>query len=157
MRKNALYTSIFITLLFAVFCWGIECSPVHAQTLSQNINKQIGVAASSSGIMTTSTPGQYIASFISVILSVTGMTFLVLLIFAGYVRMTAHGEEDRLKKSTRIAVAALLGLTIVLLAYAITRFVLPRVYNATTQDPRYEINNQSPNTTYEQSIDIHLF
>ncbi len=142
-------------MLFGFFAF--QTVPVSAQTLSQDIKSQVDTAGHKAGIYTTSTPGIFFGSFMNVILSITGTLFLMLLLYAGYVRMTSHGEEDRLSKSTKTAVAAILGLTIVLLSYGITRFVLPRVYNAVTPEPVYEENNQTPDQIYKKSIDIKLF
>jgi len=146
LAKHILIKSLLLVGMFSLYVG----SPVFAQTLSKDITTQIDAAGHKAGIYTTSTPAEFFGSFIQIILSITGMLFFVLLIYGGYVRMTAHGEDDRLKKS-------LLGLTIVLLSYAITKFVLPRIYNASRVEPVYQENNDSPNTIYQKSIDIKLF
>ncbi|OIO19303.1 MAG: hypothetical protein CO029_03115 [Candidatus Magasanikbacteria bacterium CG_4_9_14_0_2_um_filter_41_10] len=153
LAKHILIKSLLLVGMFSLYVG----SPVFAQTLSKDITTQIDAAGHKAGIYTTSTPAEFFGSFIQIILSITGMLFFVLLIYGGYVRMTAHGEDDRLKKSTKTMVAALLGLTIVLLSYAITKFVLPRIYNASRVEPVYQENNDSPNTIYQKSIDIKLF
>jgi len=159
MRYAFVRFGVLMSIVALECSFSLSASPVYAQTLSKDIISQVDSAGGNAGYATssTSTPMVFFASFISVMLSIIGMLFFVLLIYAGYVRLTAHGEEDRLKESTKTMVAALLGLTIVLLSYSITKFVLPRVYNASRVEPVYEENNDSPNTIYNKSIDIKLF
>ncbi|PIR76538.1 MAG: hypothetical protein COU32_01590 [Candidatus Magasanikbacteria bacterium CG10_big_fil_rev_8_21_14_0_10_42_10] len=159
MRHAFVRFGVLMNIVILGCFFSLSASPAYAQTLSSDILKQVGSAGDKAGYATssTSTPAVFFASLITVLLSFVGVLFLVLLVYAGYVRLTSHGDEDRVKKSTKTLVAALLGLTIVLLAYGITRFIVPRVYNATTYDPKYDINNQAPNTTYQKSIDIKLF
>ncbi len=57
------------------------------------------------------------------VLGFTGTIFFILVVFAGLMWMTAAGSEDRIKKAKQILVAAVIGLIIVLSAYAITKFV----------------------------------
>lgn len=123
---------------------------------SGEIMKQVNVAGNTAGLAAED-PRLFVAKSIKILLGITGTLFFALIVFAGYVRLTAHGEEDRVKKSNSTAVAALLGLAIVLLAYAVTAFVTSRLYNATTYEPPYGENNETPNTTYEKTINIELF
>jgi len=44
-------------------------------------------------------------------------------VYAGLMWMTAGGNEDRIKKARQILIAAIIGLVIVLSAYAITQFI----------------------------------
>jgi hypothetical protein len=138
--------------------WASPVSPVLAQQgLSDSITDQYTTAGDKAGLSGEKKPQQLIAEAIKIMLSVTGMMFFALIVFAGYVRVTSHGEEDRVKKSTSTAVAAFLGLMIVLVSYGITVFVTSRLSNATTYEPQYEENNEAPNTTYDKTIDLKLF
>ncbi len=121
-----------------------------------DIMAQVNVAANTAGLAAED-PRLYIASGIKVILSLIGTLFFILIVFSGYVRLTAHGEEDRVKKSNSTAIAALIGLAIVLLSYAVTSFVTSRIYNASTYEPVYDENNETPNAVYEKTINIELF
>lgn len=126
------------------------------QKTSGDIMEQVNAAGGKAGL-TNEDPRLFIAAGIKVLLGITGTLFFALIVFAGYVRLTAQGDEDRVKKSNNTAVAALLGLGIVVLAYAITVFVTTRLYNVATYEEVYDENNAAPNTTYEKSINIELF
>lgn len=152
------WLTLSLTVMACVVCAVGLSLPISTHAaLTQDITAQYDTAGSKAGLSKEKGPQQLIAEAIQVILGMVGTLFLVLIVFAGYVRLTAHGEEDRIKKSTSTAVAALLGLAIVLIAYGVTRFVASRLANATTYEPQYEENNQAPNTTYEKTIDLKLF
>lgn len=57
-------------------------------------------------------------------LSLLGVVFLVLMVYGGILWMTAHGNAEQLKKSREIIIAAIVGLIVVLLAYALTSFIM---------------------------------
>lgn len=64
---------------------------------------------------------------IGVILSFVGVIFLVLMIYAGLVWMTAQGNQERVNKAKDLMINAVIGLIIVMAAYAITSFVGQRL------------------------------
>jgi hypothetical protein len=65
-----------------------------------------------------------ISAIIFSILSVVGIAFLVLMIGAGITWMTAQGDEEKVTKAKKIIRASVVGLIIVLAAYAISYFVI---------------------------------
>lgn len=60
---------------------------------------------------------------IGVFLSIFGIIFMVLIIFGGYKWMMASGREEEIKKAKDTIRSAIIGLIIVLAAYAITYFI----------------------------------
>jgi len=67
-----------------------------------------------------------IANVITVILSFLGVVFLVLMVYGGYIWMTAAGNEEQVTKARNLVIAAIIGLLIVVAAYAISYFVMFR-------------------------------
>ena len=65
-------------------------------------------------------------NIISVVLSFLGVIFVILAIFGGYKYMTARGDPGTIKSAQGILTAAVIGLIIVVAAYAITFFVIAR-------------------------------
>ncbi len=57
------------------------------------------------------------------ILSVVGIIFLILLIWGGVVWMTAAGNQERIGKAKKVIIGALIGIVIIILAYAITMYI----------------------------------
>ena len=76
---------------------------------------------------------QTIGTVIKTALSLVGTIFLALTVYAGFLWMTAQGEESQIEKAQNIIRAAVIGLVIALSAYGITNFVVGRVIEKTTQ------------------------
>lgn len=64
-----------------------------------------------------------VGPIIQAALSLIGVIFLVLMIYGGYSWMTAHGNEEQVTKAKNIITRAMIGLIIVVAAYAIATFV----------------------------------
>ena len=78
------------------------------------------------------TASVFIGNMIRVLLSATGLIFLVLTVYAGILYMTAAGEEAKVTKSKKMLTTAIVGLIIIVGAYAITSFVIDSLAEATT-------------------------
>ena len=72
-----------------------------------------------------------VATVIKAILALVGTVFLVLTIYAGILWMTAQGAEERVTKAQDIIKASVIGLIIIMSAYAITFFVTSKLGGAT--------------------------
>ncbi|MEI7620711.1 MAG: hypothetical protein WCJ57_04055 [Candidatus Falkowbacteria bacterium] len=74
-----------------------------------------------------SNPGQYVSSkvgqLVGSVLSFIGVILLILIIYAGLLWMTSAGNEKKTTQAKDILVSAIIGLVIVLSAYAITAFI----------------------------------
>lgn len=60
-------------------------------------------------------------------LSMIGVLFFILMIYGGFLWMTAHGNETQTTKAKDTIIAASIGMIIVLASYAITTFVFQAV------------------------------
>jgi hypothetical protein len=69
---------------------------------------------------------------LNVALGLVGVLFLVLIIYAGFLWMTAQGSVDQVKKAKTMMVQAVIGLVIILASYAITDYVIFELLRATT-------------------------
>lgn len=65
-------------------------------------------------------------------ISMVGVIFLALMVYAGYLWMTARGEEEPITKAQKIITACIIGLIIVAGAYSFTAFVVPQILKKTT-------------------------
>lgn len=68
-----------------------------------------------------------LGTIIGIVLSFVGVIFLLLMIFAGLIWMTAQGNQERVTKAKDLMINAIIGLIIVMAAYAITAFVGDRL------------------------------
>jgi len=78
-------------------------------------------------------PRIIITNIINVSLGLLGIVATVLIIYAGFLWMTAGGDENKAGTARKIIFAAVIGLVIILMAFAITKYVAENLYNATIQ------------------------
>lgn len=119
IKKSVLY----LVLAFGVIMAGIPFTMVHSQgSLSSDINAQLGAAGAPSGLGNKD-PRIIAAQIITVVLGLLGTIFLGLTVYAGYLWMTAGGEEEPITQAKSIIRNSVIGLGVVLMSYAITVFV----------------------------------
>src|SRR3989338_8153365 len=73
-----------------------------------------------------------VANFIRVFLGLLGMVAVGLIIYAGFLWMTAGGNEEKVTKAKQLIVNAVIGLAIILSAFAIVSFVISKLLLAPT-------------------------
>ena len=64
-----------------------------------------------------------IGTIVGAALAFLGVVFFVLIIYGGYMWMFSMGNEQTATKAKEIIIAAIIGLVIVLMAYAITSYL----------------------------------
>jgi cytochrome bd-type quinol oxidase subunit 2 len=126
---------VFGILLTGVLLSFVPTMVVRAEGsgLSADIQNQLGAAGSKTGL-TNQDPREVVGKIIKVVLSLLGMVFTVLLVYAGYLWMTAGGEEEPITKAKSIIRNSIIGLLVVLTAYAVTQFVLKGLIQSSKVD-----------------------
>lgn len=66
-------------------------------------------------------------------LSLLGIFFFLLILYAGFIWMKARGNTEEVEKAKEIIEGAVIGLVLVTAAYAITNFVFTSLTTATKQ------------------------
>lgn len=110
--------------------------PVIAQgSLQEDIQgglKDLGTGAGiASSVKDNSLPA-IVGKIINVFLSILGVLFVVLMVYGGYTWMTSFGNSQKVDKAKELIVDAVIGLIIILAAYAIAGFVVGQLVKATT-------------------------
>lgn len=125
--KNKIHILIIILSLFLILNNSVILAEEETNELrnlgdSPKIMKDVaGVIGYETG--SKASPEKIIPEIIKIILSFLGIIFLILIIIGGYQWMTAGGNEEVIKKARTRIINAVIGLAIVLLAYAITYFI----------------------------------
>lgn len=128
MPKSLKKLIIFICLMMAIFIVGNFVLAQSADTLlfggtENQIGNTIGLGEEDPRII--------IANVIRVALGFLGIIALGLVIYSGWLWMTAGGNADNIEKAKKILVGALIGLLIILSSFLITTFILNRLLIAT--------------------------
>jgi hypothetical protein len=72
-----------------------------------------------------------IGSIINAALGLLGVVLVVLLIYGGFLWMTAGGNSDQVDKAKKMIINSVIGIIIVLAAYSISYYVLEQVMMVT--------------------------
>ena len=105
-----------------LFFAGIPMHSSIAQTAAQQAATQLGAAGGATGLSDTD-PRAVVAGIIRGLLTLLGVIFLGLMIYGGFLWMTSSGNEESIEKAKTLIRQAIIGLAIVLSAFAITAFV----------------------------------
>jgi len=94
-----------------------------ANSAAEEIQKGLAATNKVAGFNNTPLP-LLIGGFIQALLGVVGIIFLVLAVYAGFLYMTASGDPTKVKKAKEILTNSLIGLIIIVAAYALTEFII---------------------------------
>ena len=100
--------------------------------LAQNFgaDKLLDVADAANLTSQTTLP-ELIGNLIRTFIGLLGIVFLVLIVYAGYLWLTAQGDDDKVKHSKELLKNAVIGLIIISAAYAVAAFVINAVASTT--------------------------
>lgn len=104
-------------------------SVVHAAGFKDRLTGGVGAVA---GDLKETSPDLpvVVGEIINVALSVVGSLLLIYLIYAGFLWMTAEGESKRVDKARDILKQTIIGLVIIVAAFAISNFVIGSLANS---------------------------
>ena len=126
MLKKIVLT-VFLSFLLGGFLFDFCANPASAQEGNYGLDSTAGQIDAFEGQVGTPLPENFIQTragqVIGFILSLVGILFLGLMIYAGLLWMTAQGNEQKVEKAKNLLINAVIGLIIVFAAYAITAFV----------------------------------
>jgi len=119
MKKLSL---IIFSIGLIFFCANTVIAQIVSSDVKVKINTYTNQVGTSAGLGNASVGG-IIATIVQAGLGLLAAIFLVLMIYAGFQWMTASGNETQIKKAQDAIKTAVIGLIIVLAAYAITYFI----------------------------------
>ena len=120
-RKNVLIVIIFL-LAFFIGVQGVLAAKESEALKGLNTTAQEGYGADYKQTIPQNIPTT-IGKVIGAGLAFIGVLFFILMIYGGFIWMTARGNEQQVEKARDLIAAAIIGLIIVLAAYAITTFI----------------------------------
>ncbi len=119
MKKSLLLASIMSIALFVL--------PVAVGAQTDVFGLQYGAATG----LGEQDPRETAANIIRAGLGVLGIIAVVIVLWGGVLWMTAGGSDDKVGTAKKILFSGLVGLIIILSAYALTQFVVNQLIEAT--------------------------
>ena len=111
--------AVVIIALLALAPLFLFAPKAHAINLTDSVDS-VGTGA---GLTDVPLP-ELIGQLISIVLSFLGIIFLLLIIYAGFMWMTAGGSSEKVDKAKKLLINGVIGLVLILAAFAISSFVL---------------------------------
>lgn len=97
--------------------------PFAASAQLTTAQEDVGTIGTELGFSSQTLPG-LVGSGINVLLSILGIVFVVLVVYAGFLYLTSQGEETNVKKAKKLLTQSIIGLVIIVAAYAISSYVI---------------------------------
>lgn len=122
MKKTFIFLFIALVFLGSVSI----LTNVQAQSTQAEIAKQLEAAGGDkgAGYGVAQDPRLIAANIVRTALEFLGILFIILTMYAGFLWMTAGGNDERVTKAKSLLFQAVIGLAIILTAYSITLMVV---------------------------------
>ncbi|MDP2586276.1 MAG: pilin [Candidatus Komeilibacteria bacterium] len=136
LKKNLVVFGLLLALAMPIAMVGTQ---VWAQddeggVAGDNFNPEgdeFGINALTDTNLGTKPLKETIADILNVLLGFLGVIAVVIILLGGFKWMTAGGEEEKVGEAKKLISAGIVGLIVILSAYAIARFVLENLQQAT--------------------------
>jgi len=129
--KSTISKKIFLILFILFFIFILANTALALPTLKDSWGNTKTVAGTAGYSDSNVSIEKVIGDVIQIALSFVGVVFLILMIYGGYLWMTARGEEATVTKAKDLIRAAIIGLIIIVSAYAISYFVIQAIGEGT--------------------------
>ena len=120
--KRFTFILLILTVLIGISCSGLIANAQGLKdTITTKLDTTIGEqgAGLQSGDLSTT-----VANIISTMLGLIGIILVIVIIYAGFLWMTAGGNPEQVKKGQAWLKNGVIGVVIILMAYAITNFII---------------------------------
>lgn len=134
MHKKKIFFSIALVVFSLFGLWTTQKVYADSQ-LCDTSGDLLGLTCVEGSGLSSDDPRTIVTRIINVTLGLLGIIATVLILYAGFLWMTAGGNDEKVDKAKSILTASVIGLIIILSAYAISRYVLSSLYSATTGTP----------------------
>lgn len=121
MKRWLLRFTPISSLVFGLFV----AIPVHAQSVLGRLRATGNIAYGGTPPATDITG--VISNLVTTVIGLLGIAFFLLLLYAGFLYLTALGDEDKVAKAKRLIASGVIGMIIILSAYAVASYVESQV------------------------------
>ncbi len=116
MKKGLLITSMVLLFVLSVL-----------PALALNVGLEYGTYTG----LGTKDLREGIMAIVNVLLGFLGIIAIIIILYGGFVWMTAAGNEEKVGQAKKIITAGIIGLVIIFVSYAIASFVISQLITAT--------------------------
>lgn len=132
LKKLLISAGLFLVLAVPSIALAQGAAPlVNDMTRAEQYTQETAFG-NASGINMDASVGSIVANVIKAVLGLLAIIFVILMLYAGYLWMTAQGNEDQVGKAKGIITTAIIGLIIIVAAYSITSFVFKSLSGASS-------------------------
>ncbi|MBI5254494.1 hypothetical protein HY932_01800 [Candidatus Falkowbacteria bacterium] len=124
MKKKFLMIAMFVAML-AIYAVPVFALPAPPTTLDVGLESIKSTGLGQTDLRTG------IGGIIKVALSFLGVIAIVIVLIGGFKYMTAGGKDEKTKDAKNWIISGIIGIAIILSAYAITTFVVEKLVGAT--------------------------
>lgn len=117
-------TGILSVGIMSLFVLPLVMNTALAQSSSDNSNLWEGVQNNLNSNLKDKTLPNIITGIINIIMGVLGVIVVLIILWGGFIWMTAGGETDKVEKAKKMIYSGIIGLIIIISSYAIASFVL---------------------------------
>jgi len=122
-------TGILSVGIMSLFVLPLVMNTALAQSSSDNSNLWEGVQNNLNSNLKDKTLPNIITGIINIIMGVLGVIVVLIILWGGFIWMTAGGETDKVEKAKKMIYSGIIGLIIIISSYAIASFVLNAILN----------------------------
>lgn len=123
---------IFLLVLFTV---SIPSTITHAQFAEDELEQHLQAAGGRGAGLTATSPFWIIANIVTILLLLIGTIIFCFFFYAGFLWLTAAGDDEKISHAKGIIKTTVIGLLVVLVSLSLTRFVLYYARSATGGAP----------------------
>lgn len=128
-----------IAFAFSLLLVAVAALPAFAQSTNQPTDFGLGQTAKFAGIPGTDRPAlgpaALIGTIIGYVLAFVGVIFFGIMVYGGFLWMTARGAPDQVKRAKDMIEQAAIGMVVVFLSYVVTNFVLRTLLSTVGANP----------------------
>jgi len=99
--------------------------------VSAQDNDNFGLENANMGVLGNQDLKTGISNVIQILLGFLGIIAVIIILWGGFIWMTAMGDEGKVEKAKKLIIAGVIGIVIILAAYSIASFVIGQIGNAT--------------------------
>lgn len=130
MRNISMIIAVVALVFGGLLCFS---APASATTYDTITSEQLGLKYGEATGLGSTDVRTTVAQIIRVAMGLLGIVAVVIILVGGFKWMTAGGNEEQVGEAKKWIFSGVIGLAIILSAYALASFIINQLVTATTQ------------------------